>query len=246
MRPRIKFNKLRRHNRKNAFYKKWIAFQNNALSNYHPSLPLPELTIYDTLKKLTPTDSWYHHYIYSFEHSKTPFIECNPSCLEQKDEIIFSRKHIILPTLQQRKILFNWFEAYRVMYNETVNLIYKHKFLSTLSYKYESDSPPPHGWYYTGDYWTDNWQELRDLPLKSVKQYLMKKFIMRIPTNKKNKMKIINVPGHILCSAIQKACANFNSAIANYNQGNEVSAGSLFLLNDILPTFAFYFACVLN
>ena len=50
-------------------------------------------------------------------------INCKQSQLENINEVIKCKKIIILPTAQQKEILFKWFEGYRKIYNDTLNLI---------------------------------------------------------------------------------------------------------------------------
>ncbi len=77
------------------------------------------------------TDSW-------FDFNATHFQQLDPvnrppktsnvlwdRYLDDKPQII---KRIILPTKTQQRIIFNWFEGHRLMYNETVKFINKNKY----------------------------------------------------------------------------------------------------------------------
>ncbi len=68
---------------------------------------------------------WDRYLNYPKTYDKNPFIPCNPSHLDDKPQII---KRIILPTKTQQRIIFNWFEGHRLMYNETVKFINENKY----------------------------------------------------------------------------------------------------------------------
>lgn len=178
-------------------------------------------------------------YLESFE--PTPFIKCNPSQLKNKAEIIKTNPRIILPTKTQKRILHVFFEAHRLMYNETVNFINGNKYFN---------GPDK------GNYITD-FKKLRDEYLKDKKEEISKKLefelkpeeidftefkkeVERKPDElltekqlarrKRNDAKtveknltmnrVVTIPGRILDQAINKACAAFKSAITNLEKGH--------------------------
>lgn len=184
-------------------------------------------------------DMWnkYLEYLKSFDVK--PFIPCNPSQLDNKSKVTKANKMIILPTKTQQHILFNWFEGYRLMYNETVKFINKNKY----------HDGPQKGEYITSD------TKIRDVHLKDKKKEIIEKMKMvilakdidfddspechprkekegekpkekkanikpKIKKEKERKDKTITIPVHILDDAIQSACAMFKSAITNKKNGH--------------------------
>ncbi len=193
-------------------------------------------------------ETWISYMQYIDSYKPTPFINCNPSQLKNKAEVIKTNLKVILPTKTQKRILFVLFEAHRLMYNLTVNFINKNKYF---------EGP------YKGKYITD-FVKLRDVYLKDKKKEIEnklkfeikpeqidftefkkegkekipaesltgKQLATRISYNKQfeKKMKenmaknrIITIPGRILDQAINKACAAFKSAITNKEEGNTKS-----------------------
>jgi len=87
-------------------------------------LPIKEVLSNDKFENIK-SNSWFN--IRSKNFKQTDMIECKPTQLDHVNEIIRCKKVIILPTNNQRELIFNWFEGYRKIYNDTVKLI-RHEF----------------------------------------------------------------------------------------------------------------------
>ena len=66
-----------------------------------------------------PSNSWFNIHIdkTTIENNNKINTKFNEN-YQTNNEIIKCKKIIILPTIEQREILLNWFESYRKMYNK--------------------------------------------------------------------------------------------------------------------------------
>lgn len=101
-------------------------------------------------------------------------------------ELLFSKT--------QRKIINKWMLAFRYMYNETLRVIKKR--------------------YYNGQKTIINFRTLRNSIVKSIKQYTIKKFTIKIGN------KNIKPNAHMLDDAIKLVCASYKSAFSNLRNGH--------------------------
>ncbi len=189
-------------------------------------------------------DTWVNYMKYLDSYKSMPFIECKESQLVKKSEILKTNKRIILPTKTQQRIIFNWFEGHRLMYNETVKFINKNKYFEgpekgkyivnseILRDKYLKKKKQeiidklkfeilPKDIDFTEYEIKQKRKDNKNLTKKQIadrkindKKYEKKKAILKLKNRK------ITIPVHILDQAINKACAMFKSAITNMERGN--------------------------
>lgn len=117
------------------------------------------------------------------------------------DQLIKCEKIKMYPTKLQKKLLLNWLNSYRRMYNETIKLIKK--------YRFENKKI------------TLNWKKLRTRYLKEIKNDILIKsqLTKNIPLIKKKPINT-KINGHVLDFAIQDACSKLKSCISNLRNGN--------------------------
>jgi putative transposase len=107
-----------------------------------------------------------------------------------KKTVIKSKKVLLKLNLNQRKIIDDWLESYRIMYNKTLNLIKKR--------------------YFDGKKTIINFRKLRTKYLKDYKETIRDFY--------KDKNTIAK--SHHLDYAIKLVCSNYKSAFTNYKNGN--------------------------
>ncbi len=148
-------------------------------------------------KKNVKSHSWfnineYHNYDTNEEYNiniKVPII----------DELVKCQKIKIYPNNIQKKLLLNWLNSYRKMYNETIKLFKKNK----------SDKNPI----------KLNWMQLRTNYLKDIKQKIIEESNINIKDKNGNHINT-QVNSHILDFAIQDACAKYKTCLSNIKSYN--------------------------
>ena len=86
------------------------------VKKYHNKVPLNDIPITDPV----PTDSWFNiNESENFDFDNTFEFDNHIN----SDKIIKCKKVILLPTIKQKKMLLDWLNSVRLMYNETVRYI---------------------------------------------------------------------------------------------------------------------------
>ena len=126
-------NKKKKNAKINSFYVKKREDLKNSINTFSKKVPLYDLFLNKNNKlkliESIKTDSWYDSKIYNrntIDDNKYTFIE---SDIEKPKHIYKCEKIILLPTIEQKKILLNMLEGYRLIYNSTL------KFIKTREYK---------------------------------------------------------------------------------------------------------------
>lgn len=126
-------NKKKKNAKINSFYVKKREDLKNSINTFSKKVPLYDLFLNENNKlkliESIKTDSWYDSKIYNrntIDDNKYTFIE---SDIEKPKHIYKCEKIILLPTIEQKKILLNMLEGYRLIYNSTL------KFIKTREYK---------------------------------------------------------------------------------------------------------------
>lgn len=112
------------------------------------------------------------------------------------DEIHKCLKIKLFPNKEQRDTLNNWFNAYSKMYNETIKFLKEH-FAKNKNEKMTFI----------------NFKQIRTKHLKQIRDNIMDKS-KKISNDKKKYIRV-----HILDGAIKLACANYKTALTNFNAG---------------------------
>ncbi len=131
---KTKNNKLKRESGKKKFKSKHVNGLKKLNKLYNDKIPLNEL--FDDINNSVDSNSWF-----SIKESNK-FRKINS--LKFKDDkistkIIKCKKLIILPTIEQKKILLKFMNAYRLMYNRTIKLMrsnWKNNKKTSTNFKY--------------------------------------------------------------------------------------------------------------
>lgn len=116
---------IRKKKNKDFYQKKYNDLKNN-IDLYSKKVPLYNLFLNNDTN--SNTNSWYDKKIYNIDINDNNIYEFIKSELVIPDKILKCEKIILLPTKEQKNLLLNMLEGYRLIYNHTLKFIKKREY----------------------------------------------------------------------------------------------------------------------
>ena len=230
---------------KKTFLNNKLEILKNSISNYSKNVPL--YNIFFQNSEIIKTDSFYDMYSYIVDKKDTNKYEFNIDDLEIPKKIYKCTKVCLKPTVEQKKLLLDMMDGYRLVYNLTVNFINKREYLrkknnekslekkiKIKNKKIKSKDKE------VNDVLNDiisiiaEKEDIEERKLKRVQKIndfllpdnfemitdykILRTYFLKEQINEISK--IYKTPIHILNKAVSLACASFKSALTNLKEGN--------------------------
>ena len=230
---------------KKTFLNNKLEILKNSISNYSKNVPL--YNIFFQNSEIIKTDSFYDMYSYIVDKKDTNKYEFNIDDVEIPKKIYKCTKVCLKPTVEQKKLLLDMMDGYRLVYNLTVNFINKREYLrkknnekslekkiKIKNKKIKSKDKE------VNDVLNDiisiiaEKEDIEERKLKRVQKIndfllpdnfemitdykILRTYFLKEQINEITK--IYKTPIHILNKAVSLACASFKSALTNLKEGN--------------------------